>query len=144
LQNAPISIYGDGRQVRDVLCVEDLLRAFESVRAHRDKTAGEVYNVGGGLENAVSLFDLMKEIQYLSGKTLRYSFQPPRPGDQPVYVTDFSKLQAHTRWCPHLGVRDTLECIYDWWRQHRDVFAPPMASSDVPAALLQHFPEVAS
>ena len=144
LQDSPISIYGDGRQVRDVLSVEDLLRAFEAVRAHREKTAGEVYNVGGGLGNAASLLEVMKVIEDLTGKRFRCRFLPPRPGDQPVYVSDFSKLQSHTRWCPHLSLQDTLERIYDWWHQYREVFAPMRVSQEVSAVALQHLPEAAS
>jgi len=144
LQGSPISIYGDGKQVRDVLCVEDLMRAFEGVREHPEQTAGQVYNVGGGLENTVSLLELMAEIHRMTGKTLRHRFQPARPGDQPVYVTDFSKLQRHTDWKPEITVRGTLERIHAWWlRNHRLFGAIPLAA-DSGISALQHLPEVAS
>src|SRR5579884_1943206 len=63
LRHEPITIYGDGRQVRDVLAVKDLMRAFETVRNRADRTAGEVYNVGGGLKNTVSLLELIADIR---------------------------------------------------------------------------------
>ena len=144
LRGSPISIYGDGRQVRDVLCVEDLLHAFEGVRAHRDRSSGEVYNVGGGLKNAISLLELMDEIQRFTGKKSRYRFQQPRPGDQPIYVTDFSKLQSHTGWRPRLSVRETLEQIYDWWARHQQAIAPMSVHEIGPALSLRTIPEVAS
>ena len=144
LQDVPISIFGDGHQVRDVLCVDDLVCAFEAVRAQRERTAGEVYNVGGGLNNAISLLEVVNAIQDLTGKKLRYRFQPRRPGDQPLYVTDFTKLHSHTGWCPQLSVRDTLKKVYDWRRQNRNLFAPMVTSDELPAMSLQHLPEVAS
>src|SRR2546421_7472322 len=72
LQNRPATIYGDGRQVRDVLHVEDLLRAFEAARLHLEKTAGEVYNVGGGIENSTSLLEIIDEIEEVTGSHMRY------------------------------------------------------------------------
>src|SRR5438045_799379 len=89
----PITIYGDGRQVRDVLAVEDLMRAFEGVRANLSKTAGQIYNVGGGMANTTSLLELIDEIDSLTGHRLQYSTEAVRPGDQPLYVTDYSKLR---------------------------------------------------
>ena len=68
LEGRPLTIYGDGKQVRDVLCVDDLLLAFEKVRANLDVTAGQVYNVGGGLNNTVSLLELMAEIRRFTGR----------------------------------------------------------------------------
>src|SRR5207248_3126257 len=85
LQGNPVFIYGDGRQVRDVLCVHDLLRAFEAARLNSANTAGQVYNVGGGPENTVSLLELISEIRKLTRKTLEYQVCPMRPGDQLVY-----------------------------------------------------------
>jgi CDP-paratose 2-epimerase len=129
LQDNPISIYGNGRQVRDVLCVQDLMNAFEAVRAHLEETAGEVYNVGGGLENSTSLLELIDEIEKLTGKRLQYQLRPQRPGDQPVYITDYSKLRRAIGWMPQMSVRQTLESIYEWWKKNREVF------SSVPPAL---------
>src|SRR5207245_5316663 len=70
LQDRPVTIYGDGRQVRDVLYVEDLLQAFESVRKRVETTGGEVYNVGGGLENSTSLLEIIFAIERVTGKQL--------------------------------------------------------------------------
>jgi len=117
-----ISIYGDGRQVRDVLAVQDLVQAFEAVRSHRERVAGHVFNVGGGRKNAISLLELMDEIREFTGITPQYQFHAARPGDQLVYVTDYSKLQRLTGWRPSMNVRDIIESIYRWWEEHHGVF----------------------
>src|SRR5207253_271692 len=124
LQQQPVTIYGDGRQVRDVLAVEDLMRAFEGVRAHLPQTAGQVYNVGGGITNCTSLLELIDEIKKLTGLRLEYEFDRVRPGDQPVYVTDFNKLRHHTGWSPQMNVRQILENIHGFWKQNRELFRP--------------------
>ena len=145
LQNAPLVLYGDGRQVRDVLCVDDLLCAFEAVRANLDVTRGQVYNVGGGEANTVSLLELIGEIEKMTGRRLRYETQPPRPGDQLVYVTDTTKLKRHTGWEPQISVRQTLDRIHTWWNRNRDLFVPAAvpASEGVAATGLQELPGAA-
>lgn len=136
LRGKPVTIYGDGRQVRDVLCVDDLVRAMEAAAANVSRTAGQVYNVGGGYENSISLLELVEEIERLTGRKLRYDFGRPRPGDQPVYITNYSKLREHTGWQPHTGVRRTLARIYGWWREHQELLAPtPPAFGMAGAAL---------
>jgi CDP-paratose 2-epimerase len=135
LSGTPVVIYGDGRQVRDVLCVDDLLRAFDAVREHTGKTAGQIYNVGGGPANTTSLLELVREVESLTGRRLQYKLEARRPGDQLVYITDTSKLQADTGWEPRLDPRQTLERIYDWWRHHRELFLPATQTGRVIAAL---------
>lgn len=144
LQNRPVTIYGDGRQVRDVLYVEDLLRAFEAARLHLEKAAGEVYNVGGGIENSTSLLEIIAEIEELTGRRLRYRMEGSRPGDQLLYVTDYRKLQQHTGWRPQTDVRGTLENIADWWKENRRLFPEAAVPVEIPAARLQEVPGTAS
>src|SRR5215831_9571596 len=88
LQEEAVVIYGDGRQVRDVLCVDDLLRALEAARLNIESTRTEVYNIGGGPQNSVSLLELMDEIESLTGRPMDRVLHERRPGDQLVYVTD--------------------------------------------------------
>lgn len=135
LEERPLTIYGDGFQVRDVLCVDDLVNAFEGVRAHINTTAGNIYNVGGGNENSVSLMELISEVERLTGKKVTYRCERARPGDQLYYVTDFGKLKQHTGWKPRLNVRETLERTYDWRREH-DRFFLPVTTSARRAAVL--------
>jgi CDP-paratose 2-epimerase len=128
LRAVPVTIYGDGRQVRDILCIEDLLDAFDAVLAHRDRTAGEIYNVGGGPDNASSLVELIADIESLTGRRLEHVFEPRRPGDQLVYISDVAKLQRDTGWRPRTSVRQTLEGIYAWWKKNRQLFPEPVAA----------------
>jgi CDP-paratose 2-epimerase len=145
LQNEPITLYGDGRQVRDILAVEDLMRAFEAVRNGPVRTGGEVYNVGGGLNNAISLLELIGEIRRLTGRGLEYESEPVRPGDQALYVTNFEKLRRHTGWQPQRSLKQILEQMYEWWKENRELFRP----AELPATRfaltdLRHAPGVMS
>jgi CDP-paratose 2-epimerase len=108
-------------QVRDVLYVEDLLRAFDAVREKQDTTAGEIFNIGGGEANSVSLLELIEQIRELTGVKLEFERDRLRAGDQLVYVTDYSKLNRMTGWKPEVNVRTTLENILAWYRKHRDL-----------------------
>lgn len=143
LSNSPITIYGDGCQARDVLCVDDLVRAIEAVREHQDVTTGQIYNVGGGPQNTISLLELIDRIEALTGRRVHYQLAKPRPGDQLVYITDISKLQRHTEWTPKLTVAQTVERIYDFWKRNRDVFAPAALPERESAGTLQEIPDAA-
>jgi CDP-paratose 2-epimerase len=134
LQEKSISIYGDGHQVRDVLAVQDLVRAFAAARENRKTTAGQVYNIGGGVRNAISLLELVDAMEKSLHVRVRYRFCPARPGDQPVYITDFSKFSAHTQWAPQRSVSQTVDDISDWYKRNQALFEPtPFA---VPASKL--------
>jgi CDP-paratose 2-epimerase len=137
LQQKPVVIYGDGKQVRDVLCVYDLVRAFEAVRLNAEITAGQVYNVGGGVENTISLLELINEIELTTGRRLEYVLDERRPGDQLIYVTDFSKLREQTGWKPEIDVKQTLKLLRNFWEQNQNVFIPRL-----PVAAFNLVPEV--
>jgi len=144
LEDRPVTIYGDGRQVRDVLYVEDLVRAFEAVRSRMENTSGEVYNVGGGIDNSTSILEIIELIERVTGKKLRYEMERARAGDQLFYVTDFEKLRRDTGWKPRVNVRQTLENMYEWWKRHRELFPSISPGRSIVAAPLQQVPEVAS
>jgi CDP-paratose 2-epimerase len=144
MQRLPLSIYGDGRQLRDVLCVDDLIRAFEAVRKNTVITRGQVYNVGGGQANTTSLLELIEQIEKLIGSRVAFVRDATRPGDQLVYVTDHSKLTNHTGWKPLVSVRQTLMRIQDWWKQNREVFEPVRVAEPIIAPALQNFPGAAA
>ncbi len=121
LQKKPLVIYGDGRQVRDVLCVDDLVQAFDAVRRHWGTTRGEIYNIGGGMENTVSLLELIELIEDMTGHSLQYVLDERRPGDQLVYITDFSKLKRVTGWKPEMDLRQILKSLWAFWEEHQEV-----------------------
>ena len=143
LEGKPLTIYGDGRQVRDVLHVADLLCAFEAAYARREVTAGEIYNIGGGAGNAVSLLELMERVEQLTGERPGYDFSQARAGDQLIYVTDHGKFSRHTGWQPRAGVDEVLESIYQWYRGHREGSASSCAGRAEPAELLAPLPRSA-
>jgi CDP-paratose 2-epimerase len=124
LSGKPVTIYGGGLQVRDVLDVADLVRAFEAVCNLEPSGEGRVYNVGGGPENSVSLLELMGMIEPLAGRRLETTFDAVRPGDQAVYVSNTQKLRNETGWGPTIRLPETLSRMQRWWKQNRDLFAP--------------------
>jgi CDP-paratose 2-epimerase len=123
LQKESVAIYGDGRQVRDVLCVDDLIRAFEAARQNIETTRTEVYNVGGGPQNSVSLLELLDEIESLTGRSMKCVVHERRPGDQLVYITDNSKIQRDTGWEPVIGLKKTVRLLQEFWQQNHGMLS---------------------
>lgn len=123
LERKPITIYGDGRQVRDVLHVHDLMEAVQAVREHRDRCAGEIYNVGGGPQRAVSVLQVLETIRHQYAGSGAWSFGQVRPGDQPIYITDFHKLSLHTGWHPRRSFQTILADIHAFWQENRSMLA---------------------
>lgn len=109
-----ITIYGDGKQVRDILFVDDLLNALLLAQSHIHKTAGEAFNIGGGPRNAISLLQLLELMQTLQDVPVRYTFDEWRPGDQRYYVSDTRKFQQMTGWRPQVGVQEGLQRLSRW------------------------------
>jgi CDP-paratose 2-epimerase len=120
LAGRTITVYGDGYQVRDVLHVSDLIAAMRSVRTQAQRRNGEVFNLGGGPERSMSVIEMLKEIENRTGKTLHLQYNQVRPGDQPLYLTDTSKLQRQTGWQPRHSLLETLDSITDFWRMSQD------------------------
>jgi len=138
LQRKPVVIYGDGRQVRDVLCVHDLVRAFDAVRRNMQVAAAQIYNIGGGANNATSLLELIDRIEQLVGHRLKYQLEPRRPGDQLVYLTDYGKFHRHTGWNPEIDLGKTLKLLHAFWEENQDNFRdqpPPAARERLARAL---------
>ena len=136
LEGRPITIYGDGYQVRDVLHVADLVDAMEAAFRNRNRTAGEVYNLGGGMERAISISELLEAIRSELGKAPLLRYKAVRPGDQPLYISDTGKLSAHTGWFAQRSLRETLTAIHRFWRENRTMLAEHRAgSADAPGTV---------
>jgi CDP-paratose 2-epimerase len=119
LAGEPISIYGDGSQVRDLLFVEDLVDALVLARENISHMHGQAYNVGGGVANSASVREVVSQIERLHGE-LTVSYGDWRPSDQRYYVSDTSKLQAATSWSPRIDVATGVERMYQWLaREHK-------------------------
>jgi len=114
LRGTPLTIYGDGCQVRDALHVADAAAAWIAALDQIDRTSGQIFNLGGGPDNSVSLLELIKLITVLAGHELNYSFAGWRPGDQPWYVSDVSALSSAVGWHPATPLADGLASLRSW------------------------------
>jgi len=119
----PITIYGDGKQVRDLLYVDDLLAAYDLAYANIDKAAGKIYNIGGGPDNTLSIWKqfgplLAEEI----GREIPVAREDWRPGDQRVFIADISKANQDFGWKPEIGVEDGIRMLTEWVRANQDLF----------------------
>ena len=121
LERKPITVYGDGYQVRDILHVYDLLDAMEAAYRSADRTAGKIYNVGGGPERAMSVVDALGFIRELTGVAPIQRSSATRPGDQPLYISDTRKIWSDTGWSPRRSKSDIFEAIYRFWQQNREL-----------------------
>jgi CDP-paratose 2-epimerase len=109
-----ISIFGDGRQVRDVLHVHDLVRAYEAAILAPERIAGQAFNIGGGPDRVISLLDLIDMLERRLGRKIPLRFADWRPGDQRVYVSDIRKLKSALDWTPSVEVEDGIEQLLTW------------------------------
>ncbi|MBV9125266.1 MAG: NAD-dependent epimerase/dehydratase family protein, partial [Planctomycetes bacterium] len=119
LQDRPLTLYGDGLQVRDILFVEDLAEALVLAQAHMKHLAGQAFNMGGGPRNTISLLELLELIADIHGQTPPVCVTAWRIGDQRYYVSDTSKFEAGTGWAPRVGVREGVTRLYEWLVQAR-------------------------
>lgn len=122
-----VNIYGDGRQVRDVLYVTDLVRAFLQATERLDVTSGEIYNIGGGPENTVSLLELLAQLESLTGHPITTTFAPWRPGDQRVYVTDVRRAAEHFGWAPTVSRQEGVARLTSWLAERFGAAVPSLA-----------------
>jgi CDP-paratose 2-epimerase len=115
LNEEPITIYGDGLQVRDVLFVTDLIRAFRLATAERGLGTSSVFNIGGGAAQAASVLEVIDLIQKVSGVDARAGFGISRTGDQRWYISNHARFSEATGWAPKIGLRETIERLVDWF-----------------------------
>ena len=118
LLGQPITIYGDGKQVRDVLYADDLIRAFDLFINSDLKQ--EVFNIGGGPENTLSLVELLDLLEELTGKRSEIKFAPWRPSDQKVYISDISKVKQSLNWEPRVDPEQGVRNLVAWVQGNKD------------------------
>jgi CDP-paratose 2-epimerase len=119
----PITIYGDGKQVRDVLFIDDLLDAYDAVVERIDAVAGEIYNLGGGFANTISVWrEFGPLLERMTERSIDVSYADWRPGDQRVYISDIRKARRDLDWLPQVGVETGLQRLYDWVTDHLELF----------------------
>ena len=120
LQGAPLTVYGDGKQVRDLLWVEDLVRAYEAF-LDRGPRMG-VYNLGGGPELTLSLRELLAHLEARLGRPVPVMPGPWRPSDQKVYVSDIRHACAGLGWTPLVTPQQGGDRLFDWGVAHEPLF----------------------
>ena len=115
----PVTIFGDGKQVRDVLYVTDLLRAYDLVFQNPDKARGKAYNIGGGANFSLSILELFEFLEKLSHNKFVSSFGSWRPGDQKIYISDTTKLKKELNWQPEISPLKGVEKLYNWISENK-------------------------
>jgi CDP-paratose 2-epimerase len=114
LEDEPITIYGDGKQVRDILFVDDFVDAALAAADHIGQLSGRAFNIGGGPANTTSLLELIDMIEELAGRAPSVEFDAWRPGDQRYYVSDTTRFEEATGWRARVGRREGLRRLLDW------------------------------
>jgi len=112
-----ITVYGNGKQVRDVLHVNDLLDCYDRVVERIEDVKGKIYNIGGGMENQISLLELLELLEEVSGKKLKWRKKAARQGDQRIYVSDISKAKNELGWSPKIPLVEGLPGLYEWIKE---------------------------
>ncbi len=123
LAGLPITLYGDGMQVRDVLFVDDLVDAFVLAQANMNRLSGQAFNIGGGAENTVSLLELITMIERVHDQKPIVHFDDWRVGDQRYYVSDTRKFRAATGWAPRVNPAAGVKRLYEWLIETQGVAA---------------------
>lgn len=123
-QRKPVTIYGDGKQVRDVLYVGDLIAAYAAAVSAIQTTSGKAYNIGGGPANTLSLLELVTVLNRHFGRKLDCGFEDWRPGDQPVFVSDIAKAKADFGWEPRVDVEQGVTRLAEWIKANEALFDP--------------------
>lgn len=118
----PITIYGDGKQVRDILFIEDLLDAYDAAFAAGPRAYGKAFNIGGGPSNVLSVGELARYIEQRSNTKLPCSMADWRPGDQKVFVSDIRRAQSELGWSPKVPAARGLDLLYDWIFANQSMF----------------------
>ncbi len=128
----PITIYGDGRQVRDLLHVDDLVVAYERAIERIDVCSGRAYNIGGGPQNTSSLLELIYRLEVKLDRAIPLVFGNWRPGDQRVYVSDIGSAKQDLDWEPTMSVEEGLDDLCQWVEANKDMIKSISVEGNTP------------
>ncbi|MBM3143389.1 MAG: NAD-dependent epimerase/dehydratase family protein [Chloroflexi bacterium] len=123
LLGKPITIYGNGKQVRDVLFIDDLLDVYDLAVERIDVAGGQVYNIGGGPENTLSIWqEFGPLLEQLLGRKIPVARGDWRPGDQQIYISDIRKVRRELGWQPKISVEDGIRRLFEWVEANNGLF----------------------
>jgi len=122
LTNKKINIFGDGKQVRDVLYVSDLIKAYNSFIEKANQIKHDVFCMGGGVDNTLSLLELLEILEQETGKKIEKEFHNWRPSDQKVYISDVTKARKKLDWNPEITPIKGVKMIIDWVSKNLSYF----------------------
>ena len=118
MEKKPITIYGDGKQVRDILFITDLLDAFDKTVENIERTKGQAYNIGGGRNNSISILELLKFLEKELGiEPSEVSFGPWRLADQKVYISNTQKAKGEFGWEPTVSKEEGIGSLHEWMKR---------------------------
>jgi CDP-paratose 2-epimerase len=118
-----INVYGDGKQVRDILWIDDLLNAYECALTDPDKVTGEIFNVGGGPQFTLAIWtELQPLLETLAGRRIEVQHGDWRPGDQKVYISDIQKATSKLGWQPRVSPEQGIRQLWAWVNANIDLF----------------------
>lgn len=119
----PITIYGNGKQVRDLLYIDDLICLYEIAIENIAVAAGKIYNIGGGANNSISVWlELQPLLEKLFNKKIDVSYADWRPGDQKIYISDIGKVKKELGWQPKIGVEEGITKLFKWVQENKKLF----------------------
>lgn len=123
MNNKDITIYGNGKQVRDLLYIDDLVSAYDLAVENINKTRGQIYNIGGGYKNTISVWLEFKPIlEKLFKRKINVKSSEWRLGDQPIFVSDIRKAKKDFGWEPKIKVEDGIKKLYEWVSKNKQIF----------------------
>jgi len=110
----PFTVSGDGKQVRDLLHISDAVRCYVAAYQNMSAARGQAFNIGGGMENSMSLLELLRYLEDRLGLKLNYTHLPWRQSDQKFFVADNSKAHTFLAWAPLTSKEDGIESVLNW------------------------------
>lgn len=138
----PVNVHGDGRQVKDVLHIQDLVEAVETSIEMVDECRGEAYNIGGGARNAISILEVIGRLESRFGRSVAMNCEAWRPEDQKCFVSDVRKAERDFGWRPSIGVDEGLDELFAWAEANEDVIRSLAADWGIRLWDQPHFPYV--
>ena len=118
----PLTIFGNGKQVRDVLFIDDLINSYCLAYEHIQTTRGQAYNIGGGPENTMSLLELITQLEELTDRKINPGYGDWRKGDQPIFVCDVGKAKNDFAWSPQVSPHEGVKLLHDWVSANKHLF----------------------